>query len=156
MLFRSVAPGFLVASFGLPGVLLLFYLSGRGSTLPHWVAPFFIALLPMIAAGVVVLITKHPRVVRCVLAFQALICFAMFALMLTGGFSSENDKQALTAPGVGVNEAPKNPFADLYGWSQAAVRGLHWAKEKNVPTLAVTNWTLASRIAWYARPCPLR
>jgi 4-amino-4-deoxy-L-arabinose transferase-like glycosyltransferase len=151
-----IAPGFFAASFGLPGVLLLFYLSGRGSTLPHWVAPFFIALLPMVAAGVVVLIAKHPRTVRWILAIQALVCMAMFTLMLTGGFQSENEKQAMTPPGVGVDEAPKNPFADLHGWSQAAEHGVRWAKEKNVPTLAVTNWTLASRIAWYARPMPVR
>ena len=151
-----IAPGFFVASFGVPGVLLLFYLSGRGSTLPHWIAPFFVALLPMIAAGVLVLIAKHSRVVQWVLGLQAFICLAMFALMLTGGFSSENDKQALTAPGIGVDEAPKNPFADLHGWSQAAEHGVRWAKEKNVPTLAVTNWTLASRIAWYARPLPVK
>jgi hypothetical protein len=153
---QHCAPGFLVASFGLPGVLLLFYLSGRGSTLPHWVAPFFIALLPMIAAGVVGLIAHQPRIVKWVLALQALICAAMFALMLTGGFTSENEKQALTPPGVGVDEAAKNPFADLHGWSQAAELGVRWAKEKNVPTLAVTNWTLASRIAWYARPMPVK
>jgi len=151
-----IAPGFFVASFGVPGVLLLFYLSGRGSTLPHWIAPFFVALLPMIAAGVLVLIAKHSRVVQWILGLQAFICLAMFALMLTGGFSSENDKQALTAPGTGVDEAPKNPFADLHGWSQAAEHGVRWAKEKNVPTLAVTNWTLASRIAWYARPMPVK
>jgi len=150
------AAGFFVASFGVPGVLLLFYLSGRGSTLPHWVAPFFIALLPMIAAGVVGLIADHPRIVKWVLALQALICAAMFALMLTGGFTSENEKQALTPPGVGVDEAAKNPFADLHGWSQAAELGVRWAKEKNVPTLAVTNWTLASRIAWYARPMTVK
>lgn len=88
-------------------VLLLFYLSGRGSTLPHWVAPFFIALLPMISAGVVGLIAHHPRMVKSVLALQGLICMAMFALMLTGGFTSENEKQALTPPGVGVDEAAK-------------------------------------------------
>jgi 4-amino-4-deoxy-L-arabinose transferase-like glycosyltransferase len=151
-----LAPNFFVASFGLPGVLLLFYLSGRGSTLPHWVAPFFIALLPMIAAGVVALLAKHMRVVQWILVIQSLICVAMFVLMLTGGFSSENEKQALTLPGVGVDEAPKNPFADLHGWSQAAAHGVHWAQEKHVPTLAVTNWTLASRIAWYARPMPVK
>ncbi len=153
---RHVAPRFFVASFGLPGVLLLFYLSGRGSTLPHWIAPFFVAMLPMVAAGAVVLVAKHSRTVRLVLVVQALICMAMFALMLTGGFASESDKQSRTAPGVGVDEAPKNPFADLHGWSQAAERGMHWAKEKNVSTLAVTNWTLASRIAWYARPMPVK
>ena len=152
----KTSPGFFVASFGLPGVLLLFYLSGRGSTLPHWIAPFFVALLPMVAAGLVVLMEKRLRLVRGVLALQAFICISMFSLMLTGGFSSENEKQAITAPGVGVDEAPKNPFADLHGWSQAAEHGVRWTKEKNVPTLAVTNWTLASRIAWYARPMPVK
>lgn len=153
---QGVTPGFLVGSFGLPGVLLLFYLSGRGSTLPHWAAPFFVALLPMIAAGATDLLVNHARKVQSVLALQALICVAMFALMLTGGFTSENEKQSLTAPGVGVDQAPKNPFADLHGWSQAAERGVRWAQEKNVSTLAVTNWTLASRIAWYARPTSVK
>ena len=153
---RHIAPGFFVASFGLPGVLLLFYLSGRGSTLPHWAAPFFMALLPMIANSVLVLMEKHWMALRGILALQAIICSALFVLMLTGGFSSENEKQAMTAPGVGVEDAPKNPFADLHGWSQAAQRGVHWAKEKNVSNLAVTNWTLASRIAWYARPVPVK
>jgi len=153
---RHVAPRFFVAAFGLPGVLLLFYLSGRGSTLPHWIAPFFVALLPMVAAGGVVLVAKHPRIVRWLLAVQALVCIAMFVLMLAGGLTSESDKQSLTAPGVGVDEASKNPFADLHGWSHAAEHGVHLAKEKNVSTLAVTNWTLASRIAWYARPMPVK
>jgi 4-amino-4-deoxy-L-arabinose transferase-like glycosyltransferase len=153
---RHSAPCFFAASFGLPGVLLLFFLSGRGSTLPHWIAPFFVALLPMLAAGALRLIANHPRVSRSVLALQAPICVAMFALMLTGGFTSENERQARTAPGFGANEAPKNPFADLHGWSQAAEHGARWAKEKNIPTLAVTNWTLASRIAWYARPIPVK
>jgi len=153
---RHVAPRFFVASFGLPGVLLMFYLSGRGSTLPHWIAPFFVALLPMVAVGTVELIAKHPRTVRCVLALQSLICLVMFTLMLTGGLQTENEKQSQTTPGVGVDGAPKNPFADLHGWSQAAEHGVRWAKEKNVSTLAVTNWTLASRIAWYARPVPVK
>jgi hypothetical protein len=114
------------------------------------------ALLPMIANSVLVLMEKHWMALRGILALQAIICLALFVLMLTGGFSSENEKQAMTAPGVGVEDAPKNPFADLHGWSQAAQRGVYWAKEKNVSNLAVTNWTLASRIAWYARPVPVK
>jgi 4-amino-4-deoxy-L-arabinose transferase-like glycosyltransferase len=130
-----IAPGFFVASFGVPGVLLLFYLSGRGSTLPHWIAPFFVALLPMIAGRRGGFTCKAFACCAMGLGFTSLYLFSDVCIMLTGGFSSETDKQALNAPGIGVDEAPKNPFADLHGWSQAAEHGVRWAKEKMSPHL---------------------
>ena len=145
-----------VAAFATPGLLLLFYLSGRGSTLPHWAAPFFVAVLPMAASGVQTLLVRYARRMQVLLVLQASLCVAMFTLMCAGGIPTENDTQALTPPGIGTDKVSRNPFADLHGWSQAADHAVQWAQEKNTTTLAVTNWTLASRIAWYARPMPVK
>jgi hypothetical protein len=48
-----------------------------------------------------------------------------------------------------------NPFADLHGWDAAAARAQQLAKERGLTSAAVQNWTLASRLAWYARPLPV-
>ena len=45
-----------------------------------------------------------------------------------------------------------NPIADLYGWESAGQRSREITKKYTLEKIAVSNWTLASRIAWYARP----
>ena len=49
-----------------------------------------------------------------------------------------------------------NPFADLYGWREAAEKASQLAQLHQANALAVTNWSLASRVAWYARPLPVK
>jgi hypothetical protein len=44
-----------------------------------------------------------------------------------------------------------NPFADVHDWKAAAHRAVDLQKEHHADALAVSNWTLASRLAWYAR-----
>jgi hypothetical protein len=48
-----------------------------------------------------------------------------------------------------------NPLSDFYGWDAAAQQARRLAQEKSIQHLAVQNWTLASRLAWYARPLPV-
>jgi hypothetical protein len=48
-----------------------------------------------------------------------------------------------------------NPFTDFYGWDQVGTRAVQLARERGVDHLAVQNWTLASRFAWYARSLPV-
>ncbi|MDP4589972.1 MAG: glycosyl transferase, partial [Burkholderiaceae bacterium] len=50
----------------------------------------------------------------------------------------------------------KNPLADLWGWDQAGQFAQTLAKQQGIQTLSVSNWTLASRMAWYARPLPVQ
>jgi hypothetical protein len=50
---------------------------------------------------------------------------------------------------------PANPFADVQGWQSAAERASQVAKTHGLRTLTVVNWSLASRLAWYARPMPV-
>jgi len=55
----------------------------------------------------------------------------------------------------------KNALRDLYGWGQAAqkaeqLRAEVAATAGTAPLIFTENWTLASRLAWYARPTPVQ
>jgi hypothetical protein len=67
-------------------------------------------------------------------------------MMATGGqWGSASPRQSIVGP-VG------NPFADLHDWQDAAKAAQALQLERGAQALAVSNWTLASRLAWYARP----
>jgi hypothetical protein len=72
---------------------------------------------------------------------QGMGCVALLGLMVSAG-----------APWV---NGPINPFADLYGWEAAAQRVGALAQQNKLHSVSVQNWTLASRIGWYARPLPV-
>ena len=136
----------LLSFFALPFALLL-YLSGGGSGLPHWTAPAWVALAPFAGIGLAALWAQGRRLALAIMvALQALICTALFGLMLTAG-----------VPGLHSLAQPKafNPFTDFHGWDEAGRRAQRLAGQTGVARLAVQNWTLASRLAWYARPQPV-
>ena len=151
-----ISPLGFVACFGLPPLLLYTVLSGRGTTLPHWSTPAWIALIPVAASGVLRLWQGRRRLVKTLVGLQAVICVAMVVLLLAGGVGRETGPQASSLPGQMRDRAPVNPVADLYGWEAAAQRAKALAQANRLDTLAVINWTLASRIAWYARPSPVK
>jgi 4-amino-4-deoxy-L-arabinose transferase-like glycosyltransferase len=136
----------LFSFFALPFALLL-YLSGGGSGLPHWMAPAWVALSPFAGMGLAALwAAGRRRALVIMAALQALLCVLLYALMLTAG-----------PPWMSSREQPEaiNPFTDFHGWDEAGERALQLARELDVSHLAVQNWTLASRLAWYARPLPV-
>ncbi len=139
------------AFFALPFVLLA-YLSGGGSSLPHWTAPAWVAAAPLAAWGVVAWWQggAGPRaVVRVLGAWQALSCVLLLGLMLSGGWP-------LLPQSLQPQPEGANPFADLHGWDQAGQRARALAQQEGAASVAVQNWTLASRLGWYARPLPVR
>jgi 4-amino-4-deoxy-L-arabinose transferase-like glycosyltransferase len=152
----GVSPLLFCACFGLPTLLLLLWLSGRGSTLPHWAAPAWVALTPVAAAGCQALWQRRRRMVAGLGIFQVLSCALLVGLMLAGGIGSETGEQASSPPGREVEGLQVNPFADLYGWDLAARRATQLAAQNANPTIVVHNWTLASRVAWYVRPLPVK
>jgi hypothetical protein len=81
---------------------------------------------------------------------QGLLCAAALGLMLTGGYPVVTN-----ATGQGNSTAPSNPFADLHGWGEAGARACALAAQEGLKSVAVQNWTLASRLGWYARPLPV-
>lgn len=133
--------------FALLPFVVLAYLSGGGSSLPHWTAPAWVALAPWVGIGLAALWASGCRRLIWVLgAVQALFCVVLYVFLLTAGPTWLRNE--------GASE-PVNPFTDFYGWYAAGTRAQQLAREHQVARLAVQNWTLASRLAWYARPLPV-
>jgi len=144
----------LCLAFGLPALLVTIYQSGKDAALPHWTAEAWVALLPLAALGL-----QHfwnsgagtgsnaalqaKRALTCGLgALQALSVLGLGLAMTTGG--QWQGKPLLTNV--------SNPFADLHDWQDASLKALALQNEHQASALAVSNWTLASRLAWYGRP----
>ena len=131
--------------------LVLALLSGGGTSLPHWTAPACVALAPF--AGVGLARAWHQgrrRWIAGLVGLQTLLCVAVFGLMLSAGLPLFTH-----ADGQGNTAHPSNPFADLHGWDAAGVLALKLAQQQGLRSVAVQNWTLASRLGWYARPLPV-
>jgi len=119
----------------LPALCLTLFLSGRGSALPHWTSWSWVLLLPFGAWA-----WRHswPHSKRWLMGAVALQALASVALCV----------------GLAVGR-PANPFADVQGWQSAAERAAQVAQTHGLRTLTVVNWSLASRLTWYARPMPV-
>jgi len=78
-----------------------------------------------------------------VMALQAAARLALLGMMVSGA-----------RPWLAGRTAP-NPFADLHGWDAASARALALAQQHGLHSASVQNWTLASRLRWYARPLPV-
>jgi len=130
-------------------ILILFGLgSGREMTLPHWTALAWGALIPL-AVRWIMRNWQHTWV-RVSTMLSAAYAGITLALMFGVFF-----QPSLLPSSSGYL------FADLYGWQQGAQQAermrLEMKKTPGVePVLFVSNWTHASRIAWYARPATVQ
>jgi 4-amino-4-deoxy-L-arabinose transferase-like glycosyltransferase len=133
-------PRWLLAFFAIYFVVLT-VLSGGGSSLPHWSAPAWVALAPFAGIGLAQALRAGRRgIITGLVVLQAVACVALLALMVTAG------RPFAFSP---------NPFADLHGWSAAGERAHTLARQNHLQSVSVQNWTLASRLGWYARPLPV-
>ena len=140
---QRILLGFFVIPFA-----LLAYLSGGGSSLPHWTAPAWVTLAPFAGIGLARTWASGKRfTVQALVLLQALACVALPTIMLSAGMPFMEGKTA----SLESSDAP-NPFADLHGWDAAGARAQALAAQQGLDAVAVQNWTLASRIGWYARP----
>jgi 4-amino-4-deoxy-L-arabinose transferase-like glycosyltransferase len=147
---RQSATRSLTWFFALPFVVLAI-LSGGGTSLPHWTAPACVALAPFAGLGLAHAWSRGRRwLIVGLAASQALLCVAAFGLMLTAGLPLFTNSS-----GQGNSAHPSNPFADLHGWDLAGERAAALAQQQGLRSVAVQNWTLASRLGWYARPLPV-
>ncbi len=149
---KGIAPAHrpLLAFFAIPFAVLA-YLSGGGTSLPHWTAPAWMALLPFAGIGLATSLEQGRfRLIATFATLQTGLTLILITLLLTGGFPVITNTQ-----GEGNETAPSNPFADVYGWEEAGTRARTLAQQHHLPRIAVQNWTLASRMAWYARPLPV-
>ena len=127
-------------SFFLIPFIIFASLSGGGS-LPHWTTPAWFCLAPFAGIGLAkAWAIQHRLAIRILLGGQILICLLGFGFVLAGGISTSAVKS--------------NPIADLYGWKLAGQKAAQLAQASKVNAIAVQNWTLGSRAAWYASPLP--
>ncbi len=144
----------LCLAFGLPPLALTLYFSGKGAALPHWTAAAWIALLPLCALGLQHVwqsgsgyVRQATRVLACGLGgLQALSIVALAVAMGTGGHWEGQSVAGSIAAETG------NPFTDLHDWQAASQQAQALQIKYHTDALAVSNWTLASRLAWYGRP----
>lgn len=124
------------------------YMAGGGRTLAHWLAPAWLAAI-VLGANPLALHWQQGRrlALKIMVGLQAVLCGSAFVLLFFIG-----------VPGLSAQHPihQKNPLADLWGWDQAGQLAQTLAKQQGVQTLSVSNWTLASRMAWYARPLPVQ
>ena len=160
----------LLAAFILPLVMLA-YLAGGGRSLPYWTSPAWVLAVPFAAVGLggmgMGLKSEGSRVslvTTVVLAFIQIVLIAWTAASLIlgrpTGWTNHTDQTtqgASTPPSQSVPESRKasNPFADVYGWDQIGTAVIELSRETGITTLAIGNWTLGSRLGWYARPLPV-
>lgn len=136
-----------LASFPLLPLLVTAVMAGGGRTLPHWMAPAWIAIIALAAPTLAITWQQGKRRLLAGFAwFQAILCTLAFVGLFFIG-----------VPGLSAQHPlhQKNPLADLWGWEQAGQMAREIAEQNNLDTLSVRNWTLASRLAWYARPLPV-
>ena len=116
-------------------------LSGGGG-LPHWTTPAWFCLAPFAGIGLAKAWSSgHRQLIRVLFFAQIVLCLIGFAYVLSGGFQSSAIRS--------------NPIADLYGWKAAGAKAAELARGTNANGIAVQNWTLGSRAAWYAKPIPV-
>ncbi len=143
----STEPGIgkICAAFGLPWLVTMVFISAKGAALPHWTSGAWVALFPAAALGLHHL-WHHPstlvrRVGRLLVSVLMGLQAIIFALLV---FAMATGAKPLGSPG--------NPFTDFYDWSAGAAKARQVQMTHHADALAVTNWSLASRLAWYARP----
>lgn len=116
-------------------------LSGGGG-LPHWTTPAWFCLAPFAGIGIAKAWVMHHRSwIRIFFIGQVVLCLLGFGFVLAGGINTSLIKS--------------NPIADLYGWKIAGQKAAQLAQANQVNGIAVQNWTLGSRAAWYAQPLPV-
>ncbi|WP_128113310.1 glycosyltransferase family 39 protein [Polynucleobacter necessarius] len=116
-------------------------LSGGGG-LPHWTTPAWFCLAPFAGIGLAkAWAIQHRNLIRILFVLQLTLCCVGFGYVLSGGISSAAIKS--------------NPIADLYGWKIAGQKANELVKDTKAQGIAVQNWTLGSRAAWYASPAPV-
>ncbi len=127
-----------ILSLVLPPLLLFGWAAGFEETLPHWTMLAFAALAPLSAHWV----WYHwgHRWVRYT-AIGSLAYSLIVVLVVHSQFF---------LPWMPFKPL-HHPLSDLYGWPEAAERAVSLNHGQDMPLL-VGNWSLASRIAWYARP----
>jgi len=126
----------------LGGIPLAFFLYSAlyDLSLPHWSCPFYLLFIPL---GLYFLSIDTGRVKRSLRNISIGISLAVTFFLYI-----ELAAKWFTFPDY------QSPFRDIYGWATIAQEAHEILKEKQGPNkaLAVTDWTIASRLIYYSLP----
>lgn len=131
----------------LPVLLLFAWNSGFTPTLPHWVSFGWLMLTPLVARA---LLAQWRKWWTRLAFWGTVLIYVPLVLVM---------HSQLFTPWLPFPDQ-QNPLYDLYGWQAASERAktLHGEMANTpgpAPQLFIQQWTLASRLAWYARPLPV-
>lgn len=129
----------LLSAFSLPIIVLFALNSGYEMSLPHWTQLAWLIISPAVIFWVWRFWQKFS--VRALVISSTLISLAI-SLPLNS---------QLAVPWMPLEEN-KNITRELHGWPKAVQTAKKWQAEYDNAPLFASNWTQASRIAWYARP----
>jgi 4-amino-4-deoxy-L-arabinose transferase-like glycosyltransferase len=127
--------------FALPILILFSILSAKGRSLPHWTELGVIFMLPLIAK--VIISSVESKLLK-----RSFMALASISLLLTLVV-----QVLITYPKIAFDDY-RHPLADLMGWKDVSSRILAQAEEGD--KVFIPNWSHASRVAWYARPMPVK
>jgi len=131
--------------FALPILILFSFLSAKGRSLPHWTELGVIFMMPLIAQFILANWgTKGKNKGKKVL----ITGLASLSLLLTLVV-----QVLLTVPKIPFDDY-SHPLADLKGWKEISQQMQQQAQPGD--SIFIPNWSHASRVAWYARPLPVK
>ena len=127
--------------FALPILILFSFLSAKGRSLPHWTELGVIFMMPLIAQFILAgWNSKSKKIVIITLASLSLLLTLVVQVLLT-------------VPKIQFPDY-SHPLADLKGWKEISEQIQQQARPGD--SVFIPNWSHASRVAWYARPLPVK
>lgn len=134
---RHNPPLFLSGVFGLVILLFFTYNSFFARALPHWSAPFYLLFIPIGTAALLQQTRKWRRYVYGAVSVSMAITLLLYV--------------ELRAPFLPFPDY-KSIHRDLYGWDTIMDHASKLITDPLTQAAALTNWSLASRAQFYARP----
>ncbi|PLA74146.1 hypothetical protein CYQ88_07865 [Hydrogenovibrio sp. SC-1] len=131
----------ILSSFSLPILILFGWNAGYEMSLPHWTQLAWLLMSP----AVVYYCWQHwsKRWLRISVYISSTLTLTLSVLL----------NSQLATPWMPLAEK-NNIVRELHGWPQAVAEAKKMQLSYKVPLFA-SNWTQASRIAWYAAPQPI-
>ncbi len=137
-----------LAIFALPVLLLFGFNGGYEHSLLHWTAVAWALLIPVVA--VQLYLSWSSRWLRVItylsIMYSVVLVLTLHSLLVFNWLPFKENQ---------------HPLNDIIGWQQVATRAVQVratliAKNKNSNLkLFIGNWSVFSRLAWYARPVPV-
>lgn len=127
--------------FALPILILFSILSAKGRSLPHWTELGVICMLPLIAKVIIDSLGNK-------LLTGSFITLGSITLLVTA-----LGQVLITYQKIPLDDY-RHPMADFMGWNDVSFRILEMSEEGD--KVFILNWSHASRVAWYARPMPVK